>query len=786
MITEAQFFRALYTSVPQFSHHQLNPEQNEAVVAPADEPLMIVAGPGSGKTTVLVLRALRLMLVDGYLPETILLTTFTIKAADELRARLLDWGRQLVEHVRASIAVGNPGMLDWLESVDVNRFRTGTLDSICQEVLTTLRDRGDVVPVLIEEFAAKQIMLQQSVFPSGAHRSASLGRYLGRFGFEGQEPRNTGQRLDTIYTLYERIVQDQVDVAAYATQGAEEANLCSIVGTYQQFLGDHHLLDFPALEKEFLERLEDGRLDRFTSTLQAVLVDEYQDTNPLQESIYHGLVRSSGASLTVVGDDDQSLYRFRGATVELFRDFAGRLPTSAGQQVGRVNLFRNYRSTPEIVDFFNSFITSDPAFSPARIHPLKPPVRPELGSNGVPILGLFRDSVEELAADLATYLVDIFRGGGWRPQNTNLLIQRSSAGGDFGDAVLLGHSVREHGASWGSSPPRERLPLHLRRELSGRGVGVFNPRGTALRSIESVKQLLGLVLECIDAGGRVQQPMRLTNQSRRTLADWRDAARAFIQSNPPPTNASMSLGRFVTRWGARQRVKPPWPPEWPLLDLVFKLISWIPALRDDPEGQVYLEAVARTIAAASSFSPYRSQILDGQGLHDDKSVEKVIQHILVPIAEEAVAVDEDLLTHVPRNQLPIMTIHQAKGLEFPITIIDVSSAYSTNHAKNRFRRHPKQPSAVQVLEDEFSSSTVGGLRRQRDGRLRSFDDLIRLYYVAYSRSQSVLVLTGLSTSVRFSSTIRHVGLCWHADDTWAWKGTRSNGSLAGNLPFVLV
>lgn len=787
MITTSRFFDALYASVPRFARYQLNPEQHAAVVAPPDEPLMIVAGPGSGKTTVLVLRAIRLMLTEGMLPETIVLTTFTTKAADELRARLLDWGREVLGYIRGSLQVHESALAHWLKTVDINRIKTGTLDSICQDVLRTLRSPGDIAPVLVEDFAAKQIMLQSGIFPSRADKDAALKQYVGQFCFDEKPPRNVGECVRAMYGIYERVVQDRVDASTYGARGASPKKLCEVFGDYTSYLRDHHLLDFPQLEQEFLDRLQSGRMAAFTTSLNALLVDEYQDTNPLQEAIYHELMARSGSSITVVGDDDQSLYRFRGATVELFRDFQARLPRASGvSSAGRLDLYRNYRSTPEIVDFFNSYITSDPSFQAARVQPLKRPVIAECASNGVPVLGMFRDTREELAEDLAGALFNTFRGQGWVPQNLNLRVQSNAAGGDFGDAVLLCHSVNEHNNPWGNKPRRARLPLLLRHALDRRGVGVFNPRGTELRGIPHVQVLLGLVAECLDAGGALQNGMSLTAEAHRWLDRWRNEAKSYAQSNPQPATRNHNLSRFVDRWGSRQRSGQAWPTEWPLLDLIFKLICWIPELRDDPEGQVYLEAITRTISTATVFSPYQCQILHGHPVHAQQSVKKILRHVLSPIAEETVAVDEDLLTHVPRSHLPIMTIHQAKGLEFPLTIVDVTSDYSGNYHKNRFKRHPTGPSAVQRLEDEFSSSPVGTLRTARSGLLRAFDDIIRLHYVGYSRSQSILLLVGLSTSVRYNSTIRHAGLCWHSNDTWAWKGAKSNGSLAGALPFTLV
>ena len=88
------------------------------------------------------------------------------------------------------------------------------------------------------------------------------------------------------------------------------------------------LFDFSLIEADFLDKLRDNKLESFVKDLKLVLVDEYQDTNLLQEQIYFEIGKyaiNNGGSFTVVGDDDQSLYRFRGATVDLFTNFKERI-----------------------------------------------------------------------------------------------------------------------------------------------------------------------------------------------------------------------------------------------------------------------------------------------------------------------------------------------------------------------------------------------------------------------------------------------------------------------------
>jgi DNA helicase-2/ATP-dependent DNA helicase PcrA len=311
-----------------------------------------------------------------------------------------------------------------------------------------------------------------------------------------------------------------------------------------------------------------------------------------------------------------------------------------------------------------------------------------------------------------------------------------------------------------------------------------------LRDIPAVQQLLGTVLNCIDANAALQGTLFLRADSQRYFARWRQAAGDFASTNPAPTNPH-TLSAFVQAWQNRrvQGANMQWPSEWPLLELAFKLMSWIPSLRDDPEGQVYLEAMTRCIAQAATFSPYRSNIIRGNAPHGDNSVKAAIRDILAPIAESTIDVDEEIMPHVPRSRFPIMTIHQAKGLEFPLVIVDVASDYMTNHAKTRFRRFPDNASSVQNVEDDLATfCQIGPLRQARSGLQRSFDDLIRLYYVAYSRAECVLMLVGVDRCLRHQTTIRHVATGWASDGSWSWRMpvTAAAPALVNNHPLLLI
>ena len=771
----------------------LNHNQEVCIIHPTKTPLMIVAGPGSGKTTVLVLRALRLVFVDGFRPEEILITTFTRKAAAEIRARLIEWGSDIIRCLQNSPSYATSDSQNQLDSIDINQFVTGTLDSICNDRLTNIRSQSDPVPVVVEGFINNALFRRHGLFATGAHNNDELTEYLSDFTFMGNQPRNFKEKLGICRTIIDRCVQDQVNLQQY--QQVTEHNearkaIVSAFESYREYMDTNNQLDYAGLEHLFYQKLVQGKFDeRFTSDLKALLVDEYQDTNPLQESIYFELVRRSNASFTIVGDDDQSLYRFRGATVELFRDFIPRYNQvfDKSQPPEIKYLVENYRSTPEIVEFFNDFITNDPDFAPARVHSGKPLILAQNSSNQMPVLGMFRSDRETLADDLGSFLAGVFRGNGCdiRVGGQQYPITRKEDGGDFGDSVFLSHTVNEV-----SSGGNERLPFLLRQRLGQQGIDVFNPRGRSLRDITVVQQLLGIILECIDPESEQQDQIHyLRTEATKYLNRWREAAQSFVATDPIP-NQPTGLPHFIQDWQLRrtQRLNE-WPNDWPLLELCFRIITWIPRLYDDPEGQVYTEAVARCISNAAIFSSYRSKIFFHQAQHEERSIRSAISDILVPIAEGDIEIDEDIMPHVPRSHFPVMTIHQAKGLEYPLVIVDVASDYKTNHHTQRFRRFPEKPSSVQNLEDDLAPyCEIGNLRINRGGLARTFDDLIRLYYVAYSRPQSILLLVGLDSCLRYNTPIKHVAMGWKSNSEWSWKSPVSgeNPEQANNVPIHLI
>ena len=291
----------------------LNPAQVEAVRAPTG-PLLVLAGAGTGKTRVVIARIAELVR-RGSRPERILAVTFTNKAAKEMLSR-------------AAPLIGRTG----------GKPEISTIHSLCVRILRrhaaavglparfAIIDRGE------QEAIARKVLKELRV-PEATLRTGDLLERVGRWKSRGVRPDGALETLSA----------DAAEAWELAAAGYRR---------YQDSLRTAGAVDFDDLllvvddlftRHERLRAVEAARFDH-------VLVDEYQDTSGIQERIVAALARDH-KSLCVVGDDDQSIYGWRGAEVSHIIDFASRWP---GARI--VRLEENYRSTPEIIHAANTLI----------------------------------------------------------------------------------------------------------------------------------------------------------------------------------------------------------------------------------------------------------------------------------------------------------------------------------------------------------------------------------------------------------------------------------------------
>src|SRR5262245_10668282 len=295
---------------------QLNSPQQEAVQH-GDGPLLILAGAGSGKTRVITHRIAYLIRVCGVLPEQILAVTFTNKAAEEMRERV----HQLL---------GTSGLPIWLS----------TFHAACARLLRREADALRLAPQFVIYDTADQLSLLKQ-----CAQELKIDQEL-------YAPQAIMRRISALKN-------DLIDADTFLRDagdfGLEEA-VARVYPLYQRALRDNAAVDFDDLLMLTVQlfRRHPDILERYQHRWRYVMVDEYQDTNMAQYHMLH-LLAAQHRNLCVVGDDDQSVYRFRGANVRNILNFERDYPDAKV-----IKLEQNYRSTAIILDAATAVVAKNP------------------------------------------------------------------------------------------------------------------------------------------------------------------------------------------------------------------------------------------------------------------------------------------------------------------------------------------------------------------------------------------------------------------------------------------
>jgi DNA helicase II / ATP-dependent DNA helicase PcrA len=342
----------------------LNPEQRHAVEHSAGQPLLIIAGAGSGKTNTLAHRVAHLIVRQAD-PRRMMLLTFSRRAAAEMNRR--------VERIAAQVAPEQGRLM-----VDALTW-SGTFHAIGARLLREYSD---------------QIGLDRAFTIHDRADSADLINLvrhdLGLSKTEKRFPTN-----NTCLAIYSRVVNAETSLAdvlatSFPWCAEWEGELKKLFANYVEAKQRQNVLDYDDLLLYWAQMMQEGEISRDVgSRFDHVFVDEYQDTNRLQASILLAL-KPDGRGLTVVGDDAQSIYSFRAATVRNILDF----PKQFTPPARIITLDRNYRSTQPILEAANAVIDLS-----AERH--KKNLRSDRLSAERPQLVLVRDE-----ADQARYIVD--------------------------------------------------------------------------------------------------------------------------------------------------------------------------------------------------------------------------------------------------------------------------------------------------------------------------------------------------------------------------------------------
>ena len=310
----------------------LNPPQREAVLH-AGSPVLVVAGAGSGKTRVLTRRIAHLVSERGIHPGSILAITFTNKAAAEMRSRVID-------------LVGNRAKLMWVS----------TFHSACVRILRAEVNRFGLSRnfSIYDDTDAKRLM---------------------QLVLRDQEVDPKRYQVRTVLNWVSNCKNELIDheSARSNTSGPNEEVYAEAYVEYQRRLIAANALDFDDLimtTVNLLQAFPDLR-EQYRRRFRHVLVDEYQDTNHAQYALIRelcGVIADAPAGsiespeLMVVGDSDQSIYAFRGATIRNILDFETDFPGAS-----TIVLEQNYRSTQNILNAANAVITRNPGRPAKRL-----------------------------------------------------------------------------------------------------------------------------------------------------------------------------------------------------------------------------------------------------------------------------------------------------------------------------------------------------------------------------------------------------------------------------------
>ena len=384
-------------------HPELDPRQLRFIGHGAG-PLLGLAGPGAGKTRCLELRAANLLLLGLAVPAELVLCTFGKPAARELQRRFLTTAQDL--------GCG----------ADVARVRVSTIHSLCHQILTAHAGAvGLRAPYrLLDD--EEQTRLMRSRFDEifGPDRDVLENR-----GWEDER-----DIIDQARRYFDRLADERIDLKnLYNSPRSFDAALGRCCWRYRQVLWGCGALDLAHLQALADVLLADPSVaGTVAATMRHIMVDEYQDTSRIQQRVLFRLAEAHG-NLAVVGDDDQSIYRFRGASVRNLLQFPIRFPDA--QVVG---LTVNYRSHGGIVDAYGRWMPTAADWS----HPDRPDVSLRYAKSIVP------HAADNHAAypSVISVVGDSPYDEGRQIGELFLFLKDAGAISNYGEAALLLHSVK--------------------------------------------------------------------------------------------------------------------------------------------------------------------------------------------------------------------------------------------------------------------------------------------------------------------------------------------------------
>jgi len=572
----------------------LNPQQRRAVLHEG-APLLIVAGAGSGKTAVLTRRIAHLLAARDVGPGQILAITFTNKAAAEMRERVT----QLIGPRAAAM---------WVS----------TFHSTCVRIL---RNQASLVPGLNSNF---------SIYDADDTRRLLLmiGRDMG-IDVKRYSPRLLATAISN---LKNELTGPEQAVAALGPDSDEmAATVAEVYREYQRRLRTANAVDFDDLIAETVAVLQAHPqiAQYYRRRFRHVLVDEYQDTNHAQYVLVRELVGVGApdtdtvppAELCVVGDADQSIYAFRGATIRNIEDFERDFPDAV-----TILLEQNYRSTQNILSAANSVIACNSGRREKRLW--------TDAGDGEPIIGYVADNEHDEARFVATEIDSLVDGSGYR----------------YDDMAVF---YRTNNSS------RALEEVFIRAGIPYKVVG-----GLRFYERKEIRDIVAYLRVLANPGDTVSL-RRILNTPRRGIGDRAEACVAVYAES---TGAGFAEALEAAADG---RV--------PMLNTRSeKAIAGFVALLAELRGQLDKE-LGDLVEAVLERTGYRAELENSNDPQDLARLDNLNE--LVSVAHEfsadranavnavSLVADSDELPDDDAGLVTLMTLHTAKGLEFPVVFV---------------------------------------------------------------------------------------------------------------------
>lgn len=621
---------------------ELTAEQARAINH-AKGNLQLIACAGSGKTEVVARRVTALLKSGHVLPRNIIAFTFTDKAAAELKERIVERCRAELGDVRG-----------------LAEMYIGTIHAFALELLKSETSKYLRFEVLNE--------VQQMLFVDRHSKASGLTSCTDLNGEPLRRYVDTGRYVSALAILRE------ADIDRKKLKGR---SLIAGLNAYRTLLEKKSYFDYSSileLAVDVLTNDTDVRA-RIAERVRHVIVDEYQDVNPIQEALVRQL-HELGASLCVVGDDDQTIYQWRGSDVSNILSFARRYP-----KVEQVRLEDNFRSSRGIVETARAFIEQNSD----RLSKAMKPAGAQSDEPG-DIVALAFESVEQEAK----YIADTIR----TLRGVAIRDGKSQRGISWSDMAILLRSVKANGEPITKALEAANIPYVV--------AGMNNLFSTA--EAEAARQLFYFLAgraseaELREAWKRaatgstaaeIGRGIRFAAESRRAMAVETGERRSFY-------SIQRQFMTFLEKAAIREERVPGGRGE-----ILFYNLGKFSQLISDFETIHFHSEPTEKYQAFASFLEHRAENAYPEGWQDNQ--------------------------YANPDAVRIMTVHQAKGMQWPVVFVP---------ALLRHRFPSKKPGGRSVWHLLPASSVKG--QERYEGTL---EDERRLFYVAMTRSQKFLHMT---------------------------------------------